>query len=125
MNDALKQALTRAGWASGTFKGFLRTHRAGIDWEVGQPVGLDRLELRYRYRGTTTSADGDVPLPPDATITNIEDAMTGVYLRVHEKPDPSRVFGSNRKRRPMLASVAPTEAVEPLVPVRQITLDLD
>ena len=99
MDDALRTELKSAGWRSGTHKGFLMTSRAGIEFQVGRGRGAEagRLELRYRYRTETTNAEGEVALPEDATRSAIEDAMTGIYLRVHEKPDPTRVFGGRRR----------------------------
>lgn len=111
MDDALKSELKTAGWRSGTHKGFLMTSRSGIEFQVGQGRGAEagRLELRYRYRTERTNAEGEVALPEGATRAAIEDAMTGVYLRVHEKPDPTRVFGGSR-RRSSFANPAPPSA---------------
>jgi hypothetical protein len=112
MNEILITTLKTAGWKPGTFRGFLRTNRAGIEFEVGPARGSeDRLELRYRYRTETTNTEGDVALPPDATREKIEDVMTGIYLRIHEKPDPTRVFGMRRTKKPPVPVVtaAPTE----------------
>src|SRR5690242_12396040 len=98
MNETLVNILKNAGWKPGTFRGFLRTNRAGIEFEVGPARGEEgRLELRYRYRSETTSKEGDVSLPSDTTREKIEDAMTAIYLRVHDKPDPTRVFGMRRR----------------------------
>jgi hypothetical protein len=96
MEEGLREALKRAGWRSGSTRGFLMTSRAGIEFQVGvgRTAGEGRLELRYRYRTSQTDTDGDVALPADATLARIEDEMTGIYLRIHEKPDVSRVFRS-------------------------------
>ncbi len=100
MHDTLREQLKRAGWKPGRFKGFLQTRRAGIEFDLGQPRGGDRLELRYRYVTENTTAEGDVALPADVTLERIGDAMTGVYLRVHERPEASRTFGMGQRRRP-------------------------
>lgn len=111
MDEVLQSALKGAGWSHGLRRGSLRTFRAGIEFEVGPLAGDEaRLELKYSYRTERTFAEGEVPLPDNAGKAAIEDAMTGIYQRVHEKPDPSRVFGGG-KRRP----VATTEAA-PYVP---------
>jgi hypothetical protein len=96
MDDGLREILKRAGWRSGSSRGFLMTNRSGIDFQVGvgRTAGEGRLELRYRYRTAQTDTEGDVALPVDATLARIEDEMTGIYLRIHEKPDVSRVFRS-------------------------------
>jgi len=92
MHDTLLDELRRRGWTPGNYRGFVRQLRGGIEWEVG--VGRSaRLELRWKYKDTT----GEETLADAATRAAIEDAMTGIYLRVHEKPDPTRVFG-NAKR---------------------------
>ncbi|MES2464101.1 MAG: hypothetical protein V4671_26305, partial [Armatimonadota bacterium] len=79
---------------------------AGIEFQVGigRTAGEGRLELRYRYRTAQTNAEGDVALPADATLARIEDEMTGIYLRIHEKPDVSRVF---RSRSGMASTTRP------------------
>lgn len=117
MDDALKTELKAGGWRSGTHKGFLMTSRAGIEFQVGAGRGAEagRLELRYRYRTETTNAEGEVALPEGATRSAIEDAMTGIYLRVHEKPDPTRVFGGTR-RRSSSSSAAPASPAAPVEP---------
>ena len=96
MDEGLREILKRAGWRSGSSRGFLMTNRSGIDFQVGvgRTAGEGRLELRYRYRTAQTDAEGDVALPADVTLARIEDEMTGIYLRIHEKPDVSRVFRS-------------------------------
>jgi hypothetical protein len=78
------------------------TTRAGIEFQVGvgRTAGEGRLELRYRYRTSQTDTEGDVALPADATLARIEDEMTGIYLRIHEKPDVSRVFRSRSASAP-------------------------
>ena len=102
MEDWLREALKRAGWRSGSTRGFLMTSRSGIEFQVGvgRTAGEGRLELRYRYRTAQTDTDGDVALPADATLARIEDEMTGIYLRIHEKPDVSRVFRSRSAAAP-------------------------
>jgi hypothetical protein len=96
MDEGLREMLKRAGWRSGSTRGFLMTSRAGIEFQVGvgRTAGEGRLELRYRYRTSQTDTDGDVALPADVTLARIEDEMTGIYLRIHERPDVSRVFRS-------------------------------
>lgn len=114
MNEMLRLALQSGGWKSGTHKGFLLSSRAGIEFQVGparKSIGENgeaRLELRYAYHTETTHADGEVVLPSTAGKAEIEDAMTGIYQRVHEKPDMSRVFGRGRKTRQPMASPAQT-----------------
>ena len=96
MDEGLRDALKRAGWKSGSGRGFLMTSRSGIEFQVGigRTAGEGRLELRYRYKTAQTDTEGDVALPADVTLARIEDEMTGIYLRIHEKPDVSRVFRS-------------------------------
>ena len=96
MDEGLQDALKRAGWKSGSGRGFLMTSRSGIEFQVGvgRTAGEGRLELRYRYKTAQTDVEGDVALPADAALARIEDEMTGIYLRIHEKPDVSRVFRS-------------------------------
>ncbi len=111
MNPDLQAALRAAGWHSGVRRASLATNRAGIEFEIAAERGTDaRLELRYRYRTPNTAVEGDITLPAEADRAAIEDAMTGIYLRIHERPDPSRVFGGGRS--------APTErrTVKPLAP---------
>lgn len=124
MNDLLRLSLQSGGWRSGTHKGFLMSNRVGIEFQVGPSRksagdGEDaapRLELRYRYHTETTHAEGEVVLPPNADKAHIEDAMTGIYQRVHEKPDMSRVFGKARKTRQMQASPPSNAAPTPPEP---------
>jgi len=106
MTEELKDALARAGWKSGSFRGFLRTSRAGIEFQVGparasrraaEPDAETGLELRYHYKTEQTEADGEVDLPAHSDLAKIEDAMTSIYLRVHDKPDANRVFGNGRR----------------------------
>ena len=110
MNEMLRLALQSGGWKSGTHKGFLLSSRAGIEFQVGPARkttgenGEARLELRYAYHTETTHAEGEVVLPSTAGKAEIEDAMTGIYQRVHEKPDMSRVFGRGRKTRQQVAA---------------------
>ena len=89
------------------------SNRVGIEFQVGpsrKSAGENeepRLELRYRYHTETTHSEGEVILSPHADKAEIEDAMTGIYQRVHEKPDMSRVFGRARKTRQNPASAKP------------------
>lgn len=93
--------LKGAGWYAGSRRGSLATSRAGITWEIAPLRGSEgRWELRFSYHTDTTHAEGDVTLPPDADQAALADAMTGVYLRIHDKPDPSRVLGRVTTRRP-------------------------
>jgi hypothetical protein len=115
MNDLLKSRLTTAGWRSGTLRGYLMTRRVGIEFEIGPSRGGDgRLTLLYRYHTETSNTEGEEHLPGDADLHHIYDAMTGIYLRIHERPDPSRVFGGGRRRSesqppaPSGATPAPT-----------------
>lgn len=126
MNLSLEAALTAAGWKSGTHRGFRATNRAGIEFEVGEVRGEQgRLALRYRYHTATTHADGEVSLPADATLARIHDSMTEIYLRVHEKPDATRVFGGGKSPRRPSATPSPTPAHDTtLPPAGQETLDL-
>lgn len=115
MNDSnaiLREQLKRAGWRSSErYKNFLQTRRAGIDFHLG-PFGASattnvRFELRYVYVTERTNVDGTVDLPVDVTAERVGDAITTIYLRVHERPDPSRTFGGN-KRPARAATPAPT-----------------
>jgi hypothetical protein len=128
MDEALREALKRAGWKTGSLRGFLMTSRSGIEFQVGagRTAGEGRLELRYRYRTAHTDSDGDVALPADATLARIEDEMTGIYLRIHEKPDVSRVFRSRSASASPPRTPAPGDGTaEPVVqkPARQGQLD--
>lgn len=107
--DELRERLKRAGWrSSDRYKGFVQTRRAGIDFHLGPlppassfPPAAERLELRYVYQTERTRAEGTIDLPgPAAIITpaQIGDAMTSLYLRVHERPDPSRTLGGSGAR---------------------------
>lgn len=99
MDEVLQSALRSSGWSHGLRRGSLRTFRSGIEFEVGPLAGDEgRLELRYSYKTAHTFAEGEVPLPDHADKSAIEDTMTGVYQRVHEKPDPSKVFGGGKRR---------------------------
>jgi hypothetical protein len=112
MDEVLQSALRSSGWSHGLRRGSLRTFRAGIEFEVGPLAGdEDRLELRYSYKTERTFAEGEVPLPDKTDKSAIEDTMTGVYQRVHEKPDPSRVFGSGKR-----STAAPVANAAPYVP---------
>ena len=108
----MREELKRGGWrASDRYKNFLQTRRAGIDFHIG-PFGAssdaDRLELRYVYVTERTNVDGTVDLPADATPERVGDVLTTIYLRVHERPDPSRTFGGKRPARTAgAASLAP------------------
>lgn len=100
MNDGLREQLKRLGWrSSARYKNSLASQRAGIEFDLGA-VGEDRVELRYRYMTERTSAEGAMDLPADVTLERIGDAMTGLYLQIHERPDPSRTFrlGSGKRR---------------------------
>ena len=100
MFDTLHDDLKKRGWQSGTYRGFLRQVRGGFEWEVG--FGRSgRLELRWRYKEQT----GEESLPENAGRAELDDIMTGIYLRVHEKPDVSRVFGGGKKA---VAAVKPS-----------------
>ena len=106
MNDALREPLKRAGWrASDRYKGFLQTRRGGIDFHLGVPRSAlpgetAALELRYRYVTPRTDTEGTVDLPiAAATPERIGDTMTTIYLRIHERPDPSRTLGGGGSRK--------------------------
>ncbi len=100
-NAVLREQLKRAGWRSSErYKNFLQTRRAGIDFHLGSfgTAAPDaRLELRYVYVTERTNVDGTVDLPAEATAERVGDTMTTIYLRVHERPDPSRTFGGNKR----------------------------
>jgi hypothetical protein len=100
--------LRKRGWQSGTYRGFLRQVRGGIEWEVGHGR-TGRLELRWRYK----EQSGEQALSEHADRTELEDVMTGIYLRVHEKPDPTRVFGSGKRQGPRAASPTPAGTSTP------------
>lgn len=102
MFDTLHDDLRKRGWQSGTYRGFLRQVRGGIEWEVGHGRS-GRLELRWRYK----EQSGEQALSEHADRAELEDVMTGIYLRVHEKPDPTRVFGSGKRQGPRPTSSAP------------------
>ena len=111
-NAVLRDQLKRGGWRSSErYKNFLQTRRAGIDFHLGpfanaaSPTAAARLELRYVYVTERTNADGSVDLPEGVTAERVGDAMTTIYLRVHERPDPSRTFGGSK--RPARAAAAP------------------
>lgn len=123
MNDALKTRLSGLGWKSGTFRGYLLTRRAGIEFELGPSRGGDeRLTLIYRYHTEQTHTEGEEALPADTDLPRLYDAMTSIYLRIHEKPDASRVFGGGR--RPRASAPAPATEAPPTPPVGQGSLDL-
>lgn len=125
MNETLKTRLTGSGWKSGTFRGYLMTRRAGIEFEVGPSRGGDgRLTLIYRYHTERTHTEGEETLPEDTDLPRLLDAMTGIYLRIHEKPDASRVFGGGRRPSAASAKDAPPATPEPAPDPGQGTLDL-
>jgi hypothetical protein len=129
MDEELKAQLISAGWKSGNFRGFYLSRRAGIDFQVGpsrasraDPEAGARLELRYSYHTDQTHVDAEEVLPAGSMLTQIEDRMTAIYLRIHERPDPTRVFGSRRRsttaprqtlaNRPSLTPVSEGETEE-------------
>jgi len=92
MFDTLHDDLQKRGWQPGTYRGFLRQVRGGFEWQVG--FGRSgSLELRWVYK----EQSGDTVLPANAGRTELEDIMTGIYLRVHDKPDVTRVFGGGKR----------------------------
>ena len=112
-NALLRDQLKRGGWRSSErYKNFLQTRRAGIDFHLG-PFGdaapNARLELRYVYVTERTNADGTVDLPEGVTAERVGDAMTTTYLRVHERPDPSRTFGGSKRPARAAAPAAPND----------------
>lgn len=124
MRETLEIALKAAGWTSGTYRGYRMTRRAGIEFEVGEARGgQGRLVLLYRYRTDASRAEGEVDLPEDAQLDRILDAMTEVYLRVHEKPDPTRVFGGGRRRAVGRPGNSTTPPPPDVVPEDQGSLD--
>ena len=128
MDEFLRDQLKRAGWKPGRYKGFLQTRRAGIEFDLGLPRGEDRPELRYRYVTDNTNAEGAVALPADVTLERIGDAITSVYLRIHERPEASRTFGMGSSRqRPRGAAPmpSPTPAEAGDAPVTQLEMDLE
>lgn len=87
MTDSLRQSLRTSGWrSSNRTKGFLQTWREGIEFQVGRRPGEAGLELRYFYKTARTDAEGTVSLPADATSATVEDALSAVYLRIHDNP---------------------------------------
>ena len=92
MYDTLHDELQKRGWQPGTYRGFLRQVRGGLEWEVGRGRS-GRMELRWRYKELA----GEEALLENAGRAELEDVMTGIYLRIHEKPDPTRVFGGGKK----------------------------
>ena len=92
MFDTLHDDLVKRGWQPGTYRGFLRQVHGGFEWQVG--IGRSgNLELRWVYK----EQSGDTVLPANAGRTELEDTMTGIYLRVHDKPDVTRVFGGGKR----------------------------
>ncbi len=127
VNDGLREQLKRAGWRpSARYKGFLETRRAGIEFDLGRArPGDDRLELRYHYVTERTNAQGTVDLPMSVSPEGVGDAMTALYLRVHERPDPTRVFGGGRRARaPLPANPAGSPAKDSAEVAPQKSLDL-
>ncbi len=124
-NAVLRDQLKRGGWrSSDRYKNFLQTRRAGIDFHLGPfanaAANAARLELRYVYVTERTHADGAHDLSAEATAERVGDAMTAIYLRVHERPDPSRTFGGGKRPVRAAASSAPIADNEESQP----TLDL-
>lgn len=113
MDALLQSELRTSGWTPGSRRASWKTNRAGIEFEVGPAPGGNRLELRYRYHTERTHADGEMPLSDNADRVDIEDAMTGIYQNMHEKPDRSRVFGSGKRRKAALPSAAPVSEPDP------------
>jgi len=115
MHELLNAELKKRGWLPGSYRGFLRQLRGGIEWEVG--VGRSgRLELRWRYRTENGERTGDEVLPENAGLAEIEDTMTSIYLRVHERPDPTRIFGNAGKRQRSRSGSSVTEATSTTPP---------
>jgi|GEM_PF-5028313 hypothetical protein len=104
MNEELRTELKGSGWRAGTYRGYLMKRVAGIEFEVGPDRGAPeddpRLMLRWRYHTESAHRSGEEAIPGVATRARIEDAMTAIYQRVHERPDPARVFGGRRRRTP-------------------------
>lgn len=126
MFDTLHDDLRKRGWQAGTYRGFLRQVRGGFEWEVGHGRS-GRLELRWKYKSTGgLEQTGEQALSEYADRVELEDVMTGIYLRVHEKPDPTRVFGGGKRQgpRPIAPTVNTTTA--PISPEEtgQGTMDL-
>ncbi len=112
MADTLHDDLRKRGWISGTYRGFLRQTRGGIEWQVGHGRS-ERLELRWRYQSSSgTDQTGEETLSENADRVELEDVMTGIYLRVHDRPDPTRVFGNGKRQGPR-ASAAPSGSPAP------------
>ena len=113
MDENLRTELKGSGWRTGTYRGFLLKRVAGIEFEIGadrgasEESGSDRLLLRWRYKTEYADRSGEETVPAPANRARVEDAMTAIYLRVHERPDPARFFGGGR-RRP--ASGSPTSS---------------
>ena len=123
----LRDQLKRSGWrSSDRFKNFLQTRRAGIDFHLGPLTeGADRLELRYRYVTERTNDEGTVDLNGELSVERVNDMMTAVYLRVHERPDASRTFGAKGRAaaRSRTGASGPARAPEPDENTQQTTLD--
>ena len=127
MNPVLQAALKAAGWRSGMRRASFATNRVGIEFEISEARGAEgRLELRYVYRTATATAEGEISLPAEADRSVIEDAMTSIYLRIHERPDPSRVFGGGRSAPTERRTVKPLSAeyTAPIDDPTQGSLDL-
>lgn len=121
MFDTLHDDLRKRGWQSGTYRGFLRQVRGGFEWEVGHGRS-GRLELCWRYKDQT----GEQALSENADRSELEDVMTGIYLRVHEKPDPTRVFGGGKRQGPKSVAApvrTDTATISPVEPGQE-TMDL-
>ena len=126
MQELLREQLKRAGWKPGRYKGFLQTRRAGIEFDLGQPRGDDRLELRYRYVTEQTNSEGVVSLPADVTLERVGDAITTIYLRIHERPEASRTFGMGPRQRPRSTTIPPPASTGSAgTPVTQLEMSLE
>lgn len=100
MTDSLRRQLRTMGWrSSNRCKGFLQTWREGIEFHVGRH-GENQLELRYFYRSPHGEQEGTVSLPADATSDVLEQALTDVYRRVHERPLRRTLGGGGQRNRP-------------------------
>ena len=98
MTDSLRRQLRTMGWrSSNRCKGFLQTWREGIEFHVGRR-GESQIELRYYYRSPHGEQEGTVSLPADATSATLEQALTDVYRRVHERPLRRTLGGGSRNR---------------------------
>ena len=102
MDENLRTELKASGWRAGTYRGFLLKRVAGIEFEVGPSRGGaeedGRVLLRWRYKTEYADRNGEESVAAPANRARVEDAMTAIYLRVHERPDPARFFGGGRRR---------------------------